>query len=238
MTETLRYGHSLYKQNPTYEVHLFKTHDEWLEGRKNLKGIGGSDSASAIGQSKWRSNYELWLIKTGREASPDLSNNPYVRYGSMAEEYIRRIYQLDREDAYEVQYKDNCILRSIEYPWMLYSPDGLLLDKRNGKKGIFEAKTANAVSPSAFDNWLYKIPQQYYIQVLHGLAVTGFDFVEVRAHLKRSDELAEIRTYHIERSEVKDDIAYIVEKTKEFCSYVEQDKEPPTIIKGIGDYDL
>ena len=40
------------------------TQEEWLRYRK--QGIGGSDVASLIGISKWKSELELWLDKTNQ----------------------------------------------------------------------------------------------------------------------------------------------------------------------------
>ena len=84
----MRYGRSLFQTNKTYTVHEFKNRKDWLEGRKDLHGIGGSDAAAALGLNPWRSNLDLWEIKTGRKAAPDISDNERVRYGQNAEEYI------------------------------------------------------------------------------------------------------------------------------------------------------
>ena len=59
--------------------------DEWLEIRRN--SIGGSDSASACGQSPWKSELELWLEKTGQ--STDLPvDNEAMEWGRIMEPVI------------------------------------------------------------------------------------------------------------------------------------------------------
>ena len=185
--EQLAYGDSLYKDNPLYECHTFLNREDWLNGRKNLRGIGGSDSSAAIGQNKWKSNRQLWLDKTGRSEKKPEEPNQAMRYGTMAEEHIRRLYQLDTEEKYEVQYRENTILKSKQFPFMLYSTDGLLIEKETGRTGVLEIKTATLMSGLAKAKWEDSIPQSYFIQVLHGMVVTGALFVELRASLKYSD---------------------------------------------------
>ena len=82
------YGHSLYQTNRTYTVHRYKNRAEWLKGRQDLHGIGGSDASSVLGLNPWRTNLQLWRIKTGRETAPDISGKSYVQYGSEEEKHL------------------------------------------------------------------------------------------------------------------------------------------------------
>jgi putative phage-type endonuclease len=41
--------------------------DDWLEVRRG--GIGSSDAAAAVGLNPYKSQLELWIEKTGRDAS-------------------------------------------------------------------------------------------------------------------------------------------------------------------------
>lgn len=215
---------NLFEDNETYTVETFKDRDDWLSRRHY--GIGGSDAASAIGRSKWTTNVELWEYKTGNAKREDISENPAVRYGAQAEEHLRKLYELENENLYEVQYQPNTILISKKTPIFLYSPDGLLIEKATGRKGILEIKTAQVNSRVARMQWKERIPDQYYIQVLHGLNVTGFDFVELTAQLDCGTHF-ERWIYHIERADVEDDLKAIAEGIKEFWSYVETGVEPP-----------
>jgi len=224
--------YSLFKSNPEYTVHRFETKEEWAKNRNLIRGIGGSDSAAAMGLSPWKTNVDLWRIKTGREEPEDISNNPAVAYGTNAEESIRRMFQLDYATKYNVEYVPNTILESNRYPHMLYSPDGLLEELGTMRTGVFEAKTSTIHGNG--NQWKDRIPQNYYIQVLHGMAVTNSQFAVLRAWLRYSDEYVAVRTYHIERNEqVEEDIEYILKKVAEFWEYVEADKEPPLIIGGL-----
>ena len=59
---------------------------QWVEARKN--GIGGSDVASIMGINKYSSPLSVWLIKTGREPSPDLSGNQAAEWGNRLEDVV------------------------------------------------------------------------------------------------------------------------------------------------------
>jgi len=56
--------------------------EEWLEERKN--GIGGSDAATILGLNPYKTNIDLWEEKTGRKEAIDISDKPYVKYGTEA----------------------------------------------------------------------------------------------------------------------------------------------------------
>lgn len=234
----MRYGRSLFRTNQVYTVHQFKTRDEWLKGRADLHGIGGSDASAAIGMNPWRTNTDLWQIKTGRKKAPDISDNERVHYGQEAEQYIRRLYQLKHEHDMEVQYIPDVILQNNEHPEMLYSPDGLLIDQ-GGRRGIWECKTTTIMKSIDKEKWWDKaekqkiLPDNYYIQILHGLNVTGFDFVELYAELTYPSGNSELVPYHIERSEVLEDLILIREGVLEFWQHVENDEEPALILPAI-----
>ena len=234
----MRYGRSLFRTNQVYTVHQFKTRDEWLKGRADLHGIGGSDASAAIGMNPWRTNQDLWQIKTRRKKAPDISDNERVHYGQEAEQYIRRLYQLKHAHDMDVQYIPDVILQNNEHPEMLYSPDGLLIDQ-DGRRGIWECKTTTIMKSIDKEKWWDKaekqkiLPDNYYIQVLHGLNVTGFDFVELYAELTYPSGNSELVPYHIERSEVHDDLDLIRDGVLEFWKHVENDEEPALILPAI-----
>ena len=234
---TMRYGKSLYRDNDVYSVHAYKNRADWLGGRKELHGIGGSDASAALGMNKWRTNLDLWNVKTGREEAPDISDKPCVQYGSNAEEYIRRLFQLKTADKYEIQYQENTVLQNNEETFFLYSPDGLIVEKGNGRHGIYEGKTTTIMRACQKDDWKDCIPQSYYLQVLHGLNTTGFDFVDLYAELvfgnKENEYYSQLRHYHIERADVLDDLEAEKKGIEDFWKYVTADKEPPMVIQGL-----
>lgn len=235
----IRYGRSLYKDNATYTVHQYKNKTDWLKGRSDLRGIGGSDASSCLGLNPWKSNRDLWMVKTGRAKSPDISDNPRVWYGTNAEEYIRRLFQLKHAADYEVQYMPDVILQNNDHNELLYSPDGMI-KTTDGRNGILEIKTTTIVRSYDREKWYDRakkekiLPDNYYVQVLHGLNVTGFDFVDLFAELMHPDGRSELIPYHIEREEVEDDLNTIQTEIIRFWQeYVIPDKEPGLILPAI-----
>lgn len=204
------------------------TRAEWLEERK--KGIGGSDAATILGLNPYKSNVDLWEEKTGRKESEDISNKPYVKYGTNAEEYLRELFKLDFPQ-YEVSHEENTIIKHPTYPFLFASLDGQLVDKKTGELGILEIKTTNILRSMQKEKWKDKIPDNYYCQILHYLNVTGYSFVILKAQLKYDydgDIRLETRHYKILRKDVEDDIKMLVEKEIEFWNeYVVKDKMPP-----------
>jgi len=235
----MRYGKSLFQNNETYSVHRYKNRAEWLRGRSDLRGIGGSDASSCLGLNPWRTNLELWEIKTGRKVPQDISENERVWYGSNAEEYIRRLFQLKHALEYEIQYLPNVILQNEEHHELLYSPDGLIRTI-DGRNGILEIKTTTIVRSYEKEKWYDRqkkepvLPDNYYIQVLHGLNVTGFEFVDLFAELTYPSGRSELIPYHIEREEVADDLQTVQDEVIHFWrDYVLPDKEPGLILPAI-----
>ena len=62
---------------------MAKDEKAWLALRN--KYIGGSDASSVAGFSKWKSPYQLYLEKTGKQQAEDLSGNMRVWFGKRAE---------------------------------------------------------------------------------------------------------------------------------------------------------
>lgn len=154
-------------------------HASWLKAR--TYGIGGSDASAIVGMNPYKTNIDLFEEKIGRRVPEDISDKPYVRYGTLAEEHIRALFSMDYPE-YKVSYHENRILRSKAYPFLQASLDGELEDE-NGRKGILEIKTTNILQSMQYEKWKDRIPDNYYIQVLHYLLVTGYEFVVLRAHL-------------------------------------------------------
>ena len=223
----IRYKTDLFKDNPVYAVHDYKNRQEWLKGR--VRGIGGSDASAALDRNPWRTNLELWQLKTHRIQAPDISNNERVIYGQNAEEGIRRIYQAKKAGKTDVHYKPNVVLQNKDDPILLYSPDGLLQEKDTGRCGILEVKTATPIRLLQREKWKDgNIPENYFIQVLHGLNVTGFDFVDLIAELTFDEDYSQLRIYHIERSDVIAELDYVKAGILDFWNnYVLTDTEPP-----------
>ena len=211
----MAYSTELYQpdKKAAYDSLSFRTEADWLAGR--TKGIGGSDSSAVIGKNPWKTNVQLYREKVGLIHTPDVSNNDAVKYGKSAEEPLRRLFQLDHPELI-VNYKSKIILENREFPFILYSPDGLLKERESGRKGILEIKTTTIVQSMQKEKWNNRVPDNYYVQVLHGLLVTDFDFIILRAQLKYKSGDLSIREYHFERSACEDDLAYLKDSLIKF----------------------
>ena len=211
----------------------FNTREEWLEGRKSY--IGGSEAASILGLNPWQTNVELWERKTGRAPKDDLSKNPLVQYGHNAEKYLRELFKLDYPQ-YEVLYADNNLWTNDNFPFAHASLDGWLLEKGTGRRGVLEIKTTNILRSIQREKWEHRIPDNYFIQVLHYLMVTEFDFVMLKAQL-RYDYDGEIflntKHYYIDRADVLDDIEYLEKAERQFYEYLRNDTRPPLVLPEI-----
>ena len=214
------------------EMHRCRNHESWLKNRK--KYIGGSDVACIMGYNPWKTNVQLYREKKGIVKPDDLSDNPLVIYGTKAEEHIRALFALDHPNL-TVEYVPNNSWHNTEFPFAACSLDGWLTEKETGRKGILEIKTATITSAQQANKWKNEhIPDNYYCQVLYYLGVTEFEFVDLRANLKYDYPDSELyistRDYHIERSEVEEDIEMVMEKAAVFAEALRKGKEPSLIL--------
>lgn len=210
------------------------THEEWLKAR--LSGIGASEASAVIGCNPYMSNVDLWNIKTGRKIAPDISNKECVQYGHAAEAPLRELFALDFPQ-YAVTYGGEFdMVHHPDHPWLFATLDGRLVEKETGRHGVLEIKTTEILRSMQKEKWRDGVPQNYYAQCLHQLLATGWDFNVLHAQLKRvwDGEVKSTRqTYQIERSEVLDDLDYLLEKEVEFWGYVQRDECPPLILPDI-----
>lgn len=205
------------------------TRKEWHELRK--KGIGASEAAAVIGLSPYKTNVELWEEKTRRREPEDISDKPYVKYGTEAEKHLRALFALDFPQ-YEVNYKDFDMRYNSDYPFIFATLDGELTEKATGRKGVLEIKTTEIMKSEQYEKWKDRIPQNYYIQVIHQLLATGFDFAVLKAQLKSAygDVRLTTKHYHIEREEVLEDISYLLQREILFWECVQEDRKPNLIL--------
>jgi putative phage-type endonuclease len=207
---------------------------QWLEERK--KGIGASDASAVVGMNPYKTNVDLFMEKTGRVIPEDIGHKPFVQYGINAEAPLRELFKLDYPQ-YEVGYEEFKIHSNEKYPFLLATLDGTLVDRETGEKGVLEIKTTNILQSMQKEKWNNSIPQNYYIQCLMQLLVTGWQYVILKAHLKTEwDNEIRITTKHytIRRDEVILDFSYLEEKLVEFwVDYVLKDKKPPLILPPI-----
>lgn len=157
---------------------------EWLEWRR--KGIGGSDAAAIAGINPWKSPVAIYLDKTGQV--PETDDNKEVMYWGnvlediVAREFVRRINEANglkpiewNRYGYRAQ-RNNFLLQHDEHEFMLANIDRELFHPERGR-GILECKTTNAFNAKAWSS--ESVPDYYFLQVQHYLAVTGYEYAYI-----------------------------------------------------------
>lgn len=178
------------------------TRDEWLKLRKN--SIGGSDASSVLGLNQYRSALEVWGDKVGVYEKADIVNQ-YTFTGIVLEPILRDIFRfwngdkelsfknylahLERERIRKAKGLDTIIeiepvniiengdnmYYSLEFPYMSANLDGLIKRdyERKDEPGLLEVKTMNSW---VYDKYEGGLPPDYFVQVQHSLAVTGYSY--------------------------------------------------------------
>lgn len=186
-----------------------KDHDKWLRTRD--MGIGGSDAAVIMGLNPYKSPYQLWMEKTGQAAPPDLSGNPYIYWGTKNEANIADWFQ--EETGKKVRKLGT--LQNRTYPFMLANVDRQVLGENAG----LEIKTAGV---RHYKEWKGdEIPDAYYCQCLHYMAVTGSDYWYIAVLLGGNESMWK----RIDRNE--EDVQTLISHEREFWSFVQTNTAPP-----------
>ena len=206
----------------------------WLELRKN--GIGASDASAVVGMNPYKTNVQLWEEKTGRREQEDISDKPYVKYGIEAERPLRELFALDYPQ-YIVKYNEFDMHYHPQYRFIFATLDGRLTERETLRNGIYEGKTTEILRSMQYENWKDKIPDNYYVQVLHQFLATSFDFAVLKAQLKTvyrdGETRLNTRHYHIERSKVIEDIDWLLQEEIKFWKCVEDGRKPNLILPPI-----
>ena len=136
------------------------TREEWLKVRK--LGLGGSDMSAVLGVNKWRSPLDVWLDKTSDAVDEKESEAMY--WGTVLEDIVAQ--EFSRRTGFKVR-NNNYTLQSEKWPYLLANIDREIV----GQDAGLECKTANAFKA---DEWQGdNVPDAYYIQCQHYMAVTG-----------------------------------------------------------------
>lgn len=199
--------------------------------------IGGGDASAILGINPYLTNVDLWKIKTGRLAKPDISNKPEVIEGKAKESILIDFFECDNQQ-YEIirqkPYPQNLVY-SKEHDWMVASLDGELINKNANEKGVLEIKTSK-INRNA-DEWKEKIPDNYLCQVLHYLMITQYSFAVLFASLKydfKDINYSKLVSYYLTYEDRKEEIEYLKNKEIEFWNeYILKDREPSLILPQI-----
>ena len=215
-----------------YREISYSSEEEW-HGIRN-KHIGGSDCATIMGYDEYKNPVDLWREKTRRKVPDDLSENQAIIRGKKSENLLIEHFKINNPN-YTVG-KLEKTLESLKYPFMSANLDGTLEHREFGK-GVLEIKTATCFNSNQYyDIWIVKdekgkytiddIPINYWLQIQHYLAVTGWQYAILYADIKLSfqNDRHILKKYICHRNE--EAIKEIIEKELEFNSYIINDIEP------------
>lgn len=184
-----------------------KNHEEWLELRS--KYIGGSDAAAVVGMNAFSSPYSLWAEKTGKK--PGFAGNLATEVGTYLEEFVAQKFA--QETGKKVR-NCNCSFFNSKYPFAIANIDREIV----GEDAGLEIKTTNSLNLKKFKNGEY--PENYYVQCVHYLAVTG----KKRWYLAVLIGNNEFKWFVIERDE--EEISALMNAEADFWDHVVQDIPP------------
>lgn len=196
-----------------YTYRTYKSKQEWLKHRV----IGGSQASSILDLNPWQSKLDLFMILTGLKQEKD-KDSKYIQYGIEHEPLIRNKAKELFKDQYIIKDpKPYRIFTRKDKPFMTATIDGTIKDKATNQQGILEIKTHEVRNANDYSQWLVKIPDNYYVQVLHYLAILNdYDFVIIIVELRFKDNTTKLIHYRIDRVNVIKDINYLVDKETEF----------------------
>lgn len=141
--------------------------EDWLELRRN--GIGGSDIAGILGLNKYKSPMGVYLDKVGESPHEDETSEA-AYWGNMLEDVVAQEFGTRTGLAVG---NDTRMLSHPDHPYLIANLDRVVI----GKPEIIECKTSSAYRAKEWEG--EHVPMEYLIQVMHYLAVTGYE----RAHI-------------------------------------------------------
>lgn len=190
--------------------------EEWLKWRD--KGIGSSDAAVVAGINPYKSAVTLWLEKTGQITQDEA--NERMEIGTEIEDWIARkfVRQYKKDTGIEAKIQNsNYILQHKKHSYMLANLDRLVYIKDKGW-GVLECKNTSEYMKGEWD--MDKMPDMYYLQVQHQLAVTGYKWGYIAVLIGGN----KFRYKYFERDE--EIINYLIQIESDFWKLVEQKLMP------------
>ena len=153
-------------------VNLRQNTPKWLEWRS--QGIGASDAPAIMGENPWKSpNYLLQEKCNCTSYSP----NAAMARGTALEPEARKRY----ERKFGIRIAAAC-LQSTNYEWLRASVDGLATDGST----VVEIKCGESAYRKASTG---EVPDYYFGQLQHILAVTGLDEIDFWCYLPTRPEI-------------------------------------------------
>ena len=182
-------------------------------------GLGCLDAAAAVGRDPFKSAVRLWMEKTERhdllqpvDPSLALSADTAAYWRRLLEPIVAAHYAL-RTGRQVKRTRD--VLRHPQHPWMLAHPGREVVGAPDVQ--LLECR---CVGMDAVALWGAGLPDCVRIQMLHRLAVTGAQAIDVVALICGQD----LRIHRVERDEVE--ISRLIDAEREFWHCVQTDCAP------------
>ena len=182
--------------------------EDWLSYR--IKGVGGSDAAAIIGLNPWSSPYRVWADKL--HLLPPQKDNEAMRFGRDMEPYVAKRWS--EQTGLRCQ-RRNQMMQSRQWPFALANIDYWV----PGENAGLECKTTGSIHTKQFRGGAY--PDQYYVQCVHYMAVTGARRWYLAVYIPQVG----LFPYKIERDEAE--IQALMEQEASFWELVRSKTPPP-----------
>lgn len=144
---------------------------EWLNARRD--GITATDLVAIMGQSKYRTAFDVWADKTMPPADDDMSTNEAAFWGIKLEEPVAQAWA----EKHGVKVRRVGLVSHEDEPWMMASLDRLVTGCPDGRCAL-EVKTRSLF---VSEQWERQLPEDVMTQVQWQLLVTGLDHIHVAA---------------------------------------------------------
>lgn len=182
--------------------------------------IGSTDSAAILGLSRYSTPLNVWAIKTGQIVEEDISGKLPVRLGHKLEQAVAELFT---EETGKKLHRVNETVLHPKYNFLAANLDRRVV----GEKAVVEIKNVGAYRR---DEWREgQSPAEYICQVMHQLAVTGWDRGYLVALIGNTD--FEIRTIERDEQALKD----LVNREVSFWNDFVVPKIMPSISRGDKD---
>lgn len=189
------------------DLSLEQGSDAWLSAR--ARRLGGSEIASVLRVSPYKTRLELWEEKVGLREVKSISHLPHVRRGIDAEPIARDKIERILHTSYETP-----VLVDDEHDWMVASLDGICDEHTLEIKTMGESKHNDVA-------WGW-VPEYYELQVQWGLMISGKGR-GMFASYRPEDETLYWTWIYKDKEKIKD----MREKAIEFWQWVEDKIQPP-----------
>lgn len=184
--------------------------------KERVHYIGASEAAAVLGMSRWGSPLSVWAEKTGAIKPEDISDLLPVKLGNKLEQTVAELFM---EETGKQVARVNSTVYHPKYPFI-----GANLDRRVvGERAVLECKTAGAFKYKEWEG--DEFPAEYVIQVMHQLAVTGYE----RGYLAVLIGNQDFKIKTIDRDE--EALAKLVNREVEFWKTFIEPNVMPSVIR-------